>query len=55
MDLDLAALIVALIWAIVAAVLAVTGRRQLKLFHPTLHETTQALKEDVQWAKTLKD
>jgi hypothetical protein len=55
MDLDLAALIVALIWAVVAAVLAVTGRRQLRSFDPTLQETTHTLKEDVQWAKTLKD
>ncbi|HEX2362411.1 MAG TPA: phage holin family protein [Jiangellaceae bacterium] len=54
-DLDLAALIVALIWAVVAAVLAVTGRRQLKSFDPQLPETTQTLKEDVQWAKTLND
>ena len=55
MDLDLAALLVALIWAVVAAVLAVTGRRQLKSFDPQLSKTTQTLKEDVQWAKTLTD
>jgi Putative Actinobacterial Holin-X, holin superfamily III len=55
MDLDLAALIVALIWAVVAAVLASMGRRQLRSFDPTLQETTHTLKEDVQWAKTLKD
>jgi Flp pilus assembly protein TadB len=55
MDLDLAALIVALIWAVIAAVLAVTGRRQLKSFDPQLPKTTQTLKEDVQWAKTLTD
>ncbi|HMG29465.1 MAG TPA: phage holin family protein [Jiangellaceae bacterium] len=55
MPLDLAALIVAVIWAIVAAVLAATGRRQLKSFDPKLETTTQTLKEDVQWAKTLKD
>lgn len=54
-DLDLAALIVAVIWAVVAAVLAVTGRRQLKSFDPQLSKTTQTLKEDVQWAKTLTD
>jgi Flp pilus assembly protein TadB len=55
MDLDLAALIVALIWAVVAAVLASMGRRQLRSFDPQLPQTTQTLKEDVQWAKTLKD
>jgi Flp pilus assembly protein TadB len=55
MDLDLAALIVAMIWAVVAAVLASMGRRQLKSFDPQLPKTTQTLKEDVQWAKTLKN
>jgi hypothetical protein len=55
MPLDLAALIVAIIWAIVAAVLASMGRRQLKSFDPKLQQTTQTLKEDVQWAKTLTD
>jgi hypothetical protein len=55
MDLDLAALIVAIIWAIAAAVLASMGRRQLQSFDPKLEQTTQTLKEDVQWAKTLKD
>ena len=55
MPLDLAALIVAVIWAIVAAALAAAGRRQLKSFDPTLETTTQTLKEDVQWAKTLTD
>jgi uncharacterized membrane protein YqjE len=55
MPLDLAALIVAVIWAIATAVLASMGRRQLKSFDPKLEQTTQTLKEDVQWAKTLKD
>ena len=55
MPLDLAALIVAVIWAIATAVLASMGRRQLKSFDLKLEQTTQTLKEDVQWAKTLKD
>jgi uncharacterized membrane protein YqjE len=55
MPLDLAALIVAVVWAIVAAVLAARGRRQLESFDPKLETTTQTLKEDVQWAKTLRD
>jgi len=55
MPLDLAALIVAVIWAIVAAVLAAMGRRQLQSFDPKLETTTETLKEDVQWAKTLRD
>jgi uncharacterized membrane protein YqjE len=55
MDLDLAALLVAIVWVVVAAVLASVGRRQLKSFDPKLEQTTETLKEDVQWAKTLKD
>ncbi|MGH8825553.1 MAG: phage holin family protein [Jiangellaceae bacterium] len=55
MPLDLAALIVAVVWAIVAAVLAARGRGQLQSFDPKLETTTQTLKEDVQWAKTLRD
>jgi len=55
MPLDLAAVIVAVVWVIVAAVLAARGRRQLQSFDPTLETTTQTLKEDVQWAKTLRD
>lgn len=51
MDLGWAALIVAVIWAVVAAVLASTGRRAMKTVNPTLPETTDTLKEDAQWAK----
>lgn len=51
MDLEWAALIVTVVWAVVAAVLASTGRKALKTVEP-LPETTQTLKEDAQWAKT---
>jgi uncharacterized membrane protein YqjE len=51
-DLDWAALIVAIVWAVVAAVLASMGRKQLKQVDPTLETTTQTLKEDAQWAST---
>lgn len=51
MDLEWAALIVTVIWAIVAAVMAVAGRKALRAVQP-LPETTQSLKEDAQWVKT---
>ncbi len=52
MPVELAALIVALLWGIVAAVLAARGRKQFKEANPQLPLTQQTLKEDVQWAKT---
>jgi uncharacterized membrane protein YqjE len=55
MPVELAALIVALLWAIAAAVLAVTGRKNVKAAAPPMETTKQTLKEDAQWAKTLKD
>ena len=54
MPLELAAFIVAVIWGIVAAVLALQGRNQMKSANPQLPTTQQTLKEDVQWAKTQK-
>lgn len=45
------ALIVAVLWAIVAAVLASTGRKNLKRATPPMQETVETLKEDAQWAK----
>jgi uncharacterized membrane protein YqjE len=55
MPVELAALIVAVLWAIAAAVLAVTGRKNVKAAAPPMETTKQTLKEDAQWAKTLKD
>lgn len=47
-----AALIVALLWGAVAAVLASSGRKNLKeATTAPMHETVQTLKEDAQWAK----
>lgn len=46
-----AALIVAVIWAVVAAALGAAGRSRLRRATPPLQETTQTLKEDAQWAK----
>jgi uncharacterized membrane protein YqjE len=49
-----AALIVTVLWAIVAGVLAQIGRKRLSEATPPLQETKDTLKEDAQWAKTLK-
>lgn len=54
MPVELAALIVAVLWGVVAALMAARGRRQIKEANPQLPITQQTLKEDVQWAKTQK-
>lgn len=51
MPIGWGALIVAVLWAIVAAVLASTGRKNLQRAKPPLQETVETLKEDAQWAK----
>jgi hypothetical protein len=51
MPVDLAALLVGLLWAAVAALLALRGRKNLEEANPQLPTTQQTLKEDVQWAK----
>src|SRR5215217_270039 len=52
MPIGWAALIVAALWSVAAAVLALVGRRKLKAFDPKPERTIETLKEDVQWAKT---
>ena len=52
LPLWLAALIVTLLWGIVAAVLAQTGRKALQAATPPAPQTVETLKEDIQWAKT---
>jgi hypothetical protein len=52
MPIGWAALIVAGVWAVIAAVLAVVGRSRLKAFNPKPERTIETVKEDVQWAKT---
>jgi nitrate/nitrite transporter NarK len=47
-----AALIVAAVWAVIAGVLALVGRKKLKGFNPKPERTIETVKEDVQWAKT---
>jgi uncharacterized membrane protein YqjE len=51
MPIGWAALIVAVLWGIVAAVLASRGRTALKRTTPPMTETVETLKEDAQWAK----
>jgi uncharacterized membrane protein YqjE len=54
MDLIWAALIVAVLWAIVAAVLAARGRKELQEVSPKPDQTVDSLKEDAQWLKPRK-
>jgi nitrate/nitrite transporter NarK len=55
MDYDWAALIVAAVWGIVAAVLAMRGKKELQQVNPSLETTQRTLKEDVRWAKEQKN
>lgn len=50
-DLGWAALIVAVIWAAVAAVLYAAGRKKLRTVDPVPRQTVDTLKEDAQWLK----
>jgi uncharacterized membrane protein YqjE len=43
--------IVGLVWAVVAAVLVMSGRKQLSAVQPVPPNTKQSLKEDVEWAR----
>ena len=51
MDAGWAALIVAILWAIIGAVLYSAGRKKLKTVDPTPRRTVDTLKEDAQWLK----
>lgn len=48
------ALIVGVVWAIVAAVLASIGKKAIQESNPQLPKTQQTLKEDASWAKAQK-
>jgi uncharacterized membrane protein YqjE len=53
MELWLAALIVAVVYGAIAAVLALQGRNKVREAGPPVPEqATESVKEDVQWAKT---
>jgi hypothetical protein len=55
MPVWLGALIVAVVYGIVAGVLALIGRRQLQQSLPPVPERTQqTIKEDIEWAKDRK-
>ena len=49
MDLIWAALIVTALWAVVAAVLATKGRKELQDVNPKPDQTVESLKEDAKW------
>jgi hypothetical protein len=51
MDQGWAALIVAVIWAAIGAVLYATGRKRLKTVDPMPRRTVDTIKEDAQWLK----
>ena len=51
MDAGWAALIVAVIWAIIGAVLYAAGRKRLKTVDPVPRRTVDTIKEDAQWLK----
>jgi uncharacterized membrane protein YqjE len=51
-DAGWAALIVAVIWAVIGAVLFAIGRNRLKSVDPTPHRTVETVKEDVEWLKS---
>jgi uncharacterized membrane protein YqjE len=53
MDAWLAALILTVVWAVIAGVLALQGRNKVQEASPPVPEqTVETLKEDVEWAKT---
>jgi uncharacterized membrane protein YqjE len=53
MEIWLAALVVAVAYAVIAAVLAVTGKQKVKQAVPPVPEQAKdSVKEDVEWAKT---
>jgi len=54
MNIAWAALIVTAVWGVVAAVLASSGRKELKELNPKLETTQRTLKEDVAWAREQK-
>ncbi|MFD4985413.1 phage holin family protein [Streptomyces sp. NPDC058374] len=51
MNIAWAALIVTVLWAIVAAVLFLTGRKKLRVVNIKPERTVETLKEDAAWAR----
>src|SRR5215212_7338720 len=54
MPIEVGALITAGLWTVVAAVLAMVGRKELQQANPQLPQTQETLKEDMQWARAQK-
>jgi Putative Actinobacterial Holin-X, holin superfamily III len=54
MHLAWAALIIAAVWAVVAAVLMAAGRKAMREVNPKPERTVESLKEDAKWLKTQK-
>lgn len=54
LPVEAAALIVAALWGIAAAVLALTGKKNLQQSNPQLPQTQRSIEEDVAWARAQK-
>ena len=54
MPVEVAFLITTVLWAVVAGVLALKGRTELRKANPQLPKTQQTLKEDAAWARAQK-
>jgi uncharacterized membrane protein YqjE len=54
MPTEVAALIIAAVWVVVAAVLGQLGRKALNQTNPALPQTQRSLKEDAEWARQQK-
>jgi uncharacterized membrane protein YqjE len=52
MEVWIAALIVTVLWSVIAGVLALIGRNKVQEATPPAEQTVDSIKEDVQWAKT---
>jgi uncharacterized membrane protein YqjE len=50
MPLELAALITAMVWTVVAVLLGLNGKKTLNRTNPALPQTQRSIKEDAQWA-----
>jgi uncharacterized membrane protein YqjE len=54
MPVELAFLIVAVVYAIAAAAMVAAGRQRMRQVSPVPPQTVETIKEDVQWAKAQK-
>jgi uncharacterized membrane protein YqjE len=52
--IEAAALIVTVVWVVVAALLALSGKKALDRTNPALPQTQRSLKEDAAWVKQQK-